>query len=325
MALSKPHTHVLQWAEGVALPAHAKKVIKTLENIFEWAHDGLHTAAEINTQMTIECSSNRLLNTSSAFSGYGTDCISEKFITAAANKFLQKLPGPSASKPCPITFAPKYAIEYNKACQQELLIIENGPEHVYADILDFVPDSMRKSCGMDGGVQRSNAYLRRVLPFCKPKRSAWCLRHRKHCVIISTDIHSAGSPCQDHSSLGKGLKFDGIRAKCFYIWVALRRDLKDTVSWHENVLGFGTDELEELLGDMFVIILLVTRPPETGAPTERRRQYVMILLKTWIHKALKDNACPGPIIIIAWSPKKQRECIMPPERILTWTGDGKQP
>eukprot|EP00969_Alexandrium_andersonii_P115780 5120461-Alexandrium_andersonii.AAC.1 len=66
-----------------------------------------------------------------------------------------------------------------------------------------------------------------MIPRCKTKRQAWCFIHGKYCSITTTDTTRAGSPCTDHSSYGSQKRFQGSKAKYFYLWVALRRNLKD--------------------------------------------------------------------------------------------------
>ena len=55
----------------------------------------------------------------------------------------QDLARPAAeSLPRPIEFRHEYTIEKDKTCQEELLALEPPPNHVFGNILDFVPKAV---------------------------------------------------------------------------------------------------------------------------------------------------------------------------------------
>ena len=162
----------------------------------------------------------------------------------------------------------------------------------FGDILDFLPDHLRGSCGLDNGRELSAATLRKRLPRCAVKLMAHCTTHNRMCHATRCDKHVAGSPCTDSSSFGKGLMFDGKQAKYFYVWVAMRRALKEKWVTHENVVGFGTDECEFLLGDIYIIIRIVLSPIHMGWRVRRLRQFLNMYLKVWVYPVLKDIGKP---------------------------------
>eukprot|EP00969_Alexandrium_andersonii_P139035 6149031-Alexandrium_andersonii.AAC.1 len=81
--------------------------------------------------------------------------------------------------------------------------MENGPCHVFGNILDFTCPAHRKKAGLDGGKEADPRELMRCLPRSRPCLEAWCHRHGKMCPITWTMDHRAGSPCVDFSSIGK--------------------------------------------------------------------------------------------------------------------------
>ena len=171
----------------------------------------------------------------------------------------------------------------------------------FGDILDVTPQKYRKLVGLDGGKEQPATKLARRLCKCDVKTEAWCFTHQRMCRIKSADIHVAGSPCKDHSTFNShGKKFKGPHAKLFYIWVAMRRKLREKVWVHENVASFGEAELRLRLGDLYIIIRLVTDPSKDGFAIYRRRQYCIGLLRSWLSDAL-------PPVVSADGPTQNEE------------------
>ena len=111
--------------------------------------------------------------------------------------------------------------------------------------------------------------LRRVLPGCKTRSKAWCVKCGKECPISHTDVHRAGTPCVDHSTFNQNRQaFDGSKAKLFYLWVAFMFTVRPMVIFHENVTSFGEAELRDHLGKVYVIVRIVTFPSHLGSLKE---------------------------------------------------------
>ena len=66
------------------------------------------------------------------------------------------------------------------------------------------------------------------------------------------------------------------------------RILKLKLIVHENVRGFGDVALRALLGDLYVVILLLSDPVTLGWPIQRNRQFVVMSLKVWVFDVLPD-------------------------------------
>jgi hypothetical protein len=81
---------------------------------------------------------------------------------------------------------------------------------------------------------------------------------------------------------------NGSQSKTFLVWIAIVRHLKFKLVTHENVLEFGTSELELFLSDMYILIRVCTFPNKLGFPTYRHRQIVILILETWVNCVLSD-------------------------------------
>eukprot|EP00969_Alexandrium_andersonii_P313025 13830830-Alexandrium_andersonii.AAC.1 len=72
-----------------------------------------------------------------------------------------------------VSFKATYAIEFNNAAIEGILALpeESRPDHIFTNILDFTPQHLRKSVGLDGGPELESAELRKLLPKCRTRRS----------------------------------------------------------------------------------------------------------------------------------------------------------
>eukprot|EP00959_Pyramimonas_sp_CCMP1952_P106218 2220894-Pyramimonas_sp.AAC.1 len=96
--------------------------------------------------------------------------------------------------------------------------------------------------------------MRPELTACSSNRAMYCVRCAKTCDVVECDIHVAGTPCTDHSMYGLQRRMHGPRAKLFWAWIAQRRTLREKIWVQENVESFGGWELEEELGDLYVVV-----------------------------------------------------------------------
>ena len=90
------------------------------------------------------------------------------------------------------------------------------------------------------------------------------------------DVHTAGTPCKDHSVLNRtqGPKGpDGPHQLVYYVWIRLMRDAQPRVIVHENVHRMGTETLKEDLGDLYFIGPWSLCQSLFGWPAVRDRQY----------------------------------------------------
>ena len=234
----KSHVEAMQWAP------HAFERLVAL---------GLETQSSLLTKF----GGNRRVTTSSAFSGVGAPETADLFIEAATCRIAPNIAA--------LTLVPLWAFEYNRKCQEELLVAACPPQHVFGNILDLCPRQYRKACGLDGGVAKDADALRDCLPRCNVKRRLWCVRCGRRCRLQYAAIHRAGSPCTDHSTFNQNRKaFSGPNAKLFFLWCALMLVTQPLVIFHDNVPSFGDEELRNQLGSHYVIIRILTCPSQLG-------------------------------------------------------------
>ena len=189
----------------------------------------------------------------------------------------------------PINISHVFACEVDKRCQEELLILPNGPKCVFDNILDVTPDAYRSAVGIDGSEPAHPAYLRERLPTCTPKTHAWCIKHGKSCAFKTADVHVAGISCTDHSAMGKREELMGKSARVFYIWAAQRRQLREKMIITENVTTFGHEPFCALLGDLYEVARITLSPVQLGWATMRSRQFVFLFYKQSMYGVLREE------------------------------------
>ena len=233
--------------------------------------------------------SDRRIDTSGAFYGVGAPEVADNIFHAVASQYISEhLLDNSEDVPSAIRFESQWAIEKDGRCQMEILRDPHGPAHLFGDITDFLPAVWRRRCGLDGSPGWTNDRLEQSLPYAKLKLTAWCFKCRQYCRLTETHMHRAGSPCVHHSTLGDRQMGQGNHQFLFWIWVALMRMLRIKLIVHENVRGFGDVSLRALLGDLYVVIHLLSEPMSLGWPIQRNRQFVVMILKVWVFDVLPD-------------------------------------
>ena len=93
------------------------------------------------------------------------------------------------------------------------------------------------------------------------------------------DLHVAGPPCVDYSSLGKQKREAGPTRIVFILWACGVRDHRPQVVVFENVVRFPVGLLRLLLDDLCCIEHVVLDAAETGGPAHRRRLYCVMTLR----------------------------------------------
>eukprot|EP00969_Alexandrium_andersonii_P247408 10932772-Alexandrium_andersonii.AAC.1 len=89
--------------------------------------------------------------------------MADECIAAAAGQYIDNHAAAGGTTLQPIRFTSLYAVEINKACQEELLSRPHGPLHIFDDLLQCVPDHLRQHVGLDGGTALSGDELRPLL------------------------------------------------------------------------------------------------------------------------------------------------------------------
>ena len=240
----------------------------------------------------------RVITTSTAFSGIGAPETADEIIAKTAAGFLQEHAseddghdGEEAVPLEPLEFLPKHACEWYSKSQTVLLAQPGSDACLFGDILSFVPadkrDAWKKATNADERMVEFNKMANGPI-----EREQDCLRHNKKCNICVTSKHTAGTPCQDFSSLGSRKQTCGPRMVFFFAWVALVRNLLFPVLVHENVPEFGIDLLVQTLGDLYVMIRILLDSKHFGLPMARPRQYTICLLKSMLDPHLRSVMPP---------------------------------
>lgn len=227
----------------------------------------------------------RKITTSGSFSGVGSPEIADDCFGNCSRLWLESIGLPKDKADKALSFEHMWAIEWDKSCTTELQIGFPGM-CVFSNILEFAPPRLHAAVGLGSSTSWPPAKLRKVLPTCEVRSTAYCTTHKKMCVATSCHKHVAGSPCTDASSFGDGLQFEGKQAKFFYIWIAMRRKLREPLVIHENVPQFGDAELRSLLGDLYCICRITTCPTKLGWCSRRPRQFCILILKAWVYQTL---------------------------------------
>ena len=233
--------------------------------------------------------SDRRIDTSGAFYGVGAPEVADNIFHAVASEYINEhWNGTPEDRPSAIRFNSQWAIEKDGRCQLGILRDPHGPEHVFGDITDFLPAIWRRRCGLDGSRGWTNERLEQSLPYAKLNLSAWCCKCHQNCRLTQTHMHRAGSPCVHHITLGDRQLGQGKHHFLFWAWVALMRMLRIKIIVHENMRGFGDVSLRALLGDIYVVIHILSDPVSLGWPIQRHRQFVVMILKVWVFEVLPD-------------------------------------
>ena len=228
-----------------------------------WAWHACQALADVLSEHELsDVLHGRVWRVSSACSGVGTEVVAARMISYAYQKMLDN----NGQDLRAVHFEHTWAVEKNKAAQEELLCLRPN-DCLFENLLDFLPPHLRRMMETMPSSQQ-----REVLSTAKLQSSAWCINHGKHCPATTCHIHVAGTPCTDHSKLGKNSQFQGEQATTFWVWCAQRRMLKEPLVIHENVLEFGVEELEKILGDIYVWVRIVVNPIDEGYASVRLRQ-----------------------------------------------------
>jgi hypothetical protein len=150
------------------------------------------------------------------------------------------------------------------------------PLHVYGDILLFLPPTVRRQVRqfVKQNPKPSAQVVFNAIMRCTPCDSAWCLRHGRVCRSPVCEIETGGTPCQDFSALNQARAgLDGSRNVFYWTWVRLRRHRQELCWLHENVIAFGAKTLQDDLGDLYVIVMVVVCPTMLGWSSRRKRQF----------------------------------------------------
>ena len=194
----------------------------------------------------------------SFFSGVGSAEIAWKAVGAAL-----------VGHGLPFVLVTGFCCEVDVLCQGVLLAHCVG--HVFGDVQDLL--SMPRVEATWGFHRKLQTVMAASI-----RSTARCCRCGRYCAVVSGDIDTSGSPCQDWSAAGSLGRENGKHIHCLLAWVRWHLAKQTPVLVHENVVGFGLDLLYQLMGALYHIIVVQAGPEDVGWPCCRRpRLYIALL------------------------------------------------
>ena len=262
---------------------------------FAWSSDAINHAKSVFG--TLPFVRSRELTMSSSYSGIAT-------VEQAAHTVCTNL---SSCADCGHhSVRPLWVLEKDETCKAEMQSWFASMGHPDACVFGNLKELIGKDWWPDLGFGPDSSELPPTELFAKGLHNATintaakaCAVHAKRgcvvCTLTHSDIHVAGTTCVDHSNYGTCSGDEGKHVKFFLIWAALMKQLRPYLILHENVAGFGTAALFEVLGTLYIICPSVSCSSKMGYPIRRKRQMTILVLKAWIYPQLRDagmgNAC----------------------------------
>ncbi|CAE7289224.1 unnamed protein product [Symbiodinium microadriaticum] len=174
-----------------------------------------------------------------------------------------------------------------------------------ADVLPHADDSDEVRAAKKQ--QLHDELTKRPAMYFPPNRTSWCSKTQQQQPVraVLDDAGEAlhvlisGTECQEWSAMNRQARKDnGKSFATFLFWVhQVRTELYDVV-FHENVLRFATDVLEQYLGDLqrgqmcsgYELISFVVSPNDIGWPIRRpRRLSALVLRSKWLCSATPEE------------------------------------
>ena len=227
---------------------------------------------------------NRRITSSTCFSGIGAPETGSGIFTAAVTAALGEDLG--------FEIQPKWAVELKQQAQQVLMSMPHPPEHVHQDVLDFLPKRLRRQVDKAMTTPPLSNELKHQISSCALQRSQWCVRSGTYVDVPRTEQHIAGSPCTEHSHLGKQVGLGGGTAALLYTWIAIVRNFRFPIFVHENVAAFPDTVFNGALGDLYFIVRLRIDSYTNGWPDKRDRVWDIGVLKAVLDLELRSMARP---------------------------------
>ena len=204
---------------------------------------------------------------SSHFSGLGTLEVALGQLAVAGQGVMRAQLGVQAS----------YACEKSPFCRRVIGLRTDNC--LFADILDRL-GGLKLSVLCPGG-QLNYALAADTVKSAAVLAGGWCVTHRARCAAGQVTGDVSGSPCTPWSRAAGGKRL-GRRHPCVLLllaWCGIMRSTKPPFALHENVCGFDSTVLAEMLGDLYQIQALVVSPDQAGFLMIRRpRRYYFLVL-----------------------------------------------
>ena len=198
-----------------------------------------------------------------------------------------------------------HGIECDAHCRAELNAHPHAPSCLYSDVNDFWDPQIRlkleAQSATESGLSWDNHLVPVILSDKCVHRHAPCCKHirrsngaRKFCVAKTCKIHWAGVPCWDFSPQGQQQGVKGPTAMAVAAWYATRRLIQEPIVVFENSDRYPASVLEQLLGDIYVVMPYIVVSTVTGALSYRSRLWALLAHREFCTKiwASMSNVIP---------------------------------
>lgn len=258
--------HAFSWPEHALQTIQSSRFAATVQSVGESAHQRLAALRDAMDGDTL----------STAFSGIDAPATAIHMICDALDQ------QPSARQTKLIVTS---AVEYLAESQNELLMLsKSNPQFCcFGDITSFYRQEI-KGVVEEMSKKAYPAAFEALKPVIKSGKAmpltSYCRRHDKMCRMQPARRHVAGTPCTDHSSMGKREGQDGKTAICYLAWVGLRLALQEPIIVQENVTSFKIAYLSEFFAEMYYMDYSAESACDFGWFNKRARQFVVMRHKT---------------------------------------------
>lgn len=210
---------------------------------------------------------------SSHFSGLGTLEVALGQLAVAGRGVMRAQLGVRAS----------YACEKSPFCRRVIGLRTDNC--IFADILDRL-GGLEPSVLCPGG-RLDYALAADAVKSAGILAGGWCVTHGARCTAGQVTGDVSGSPCTPWSRAAGGKRLGRRHPSVLLLlaWCGIMRSTKPPFALHENVCGFDSEVLSEMLGDLYTIEVLVVSPDQAGFLMLRRpRRYYFLVLHPHVPK-----------------------------------------
>ena len=267
-----------------AIPPDAWSCNDPLDS-FRWAPHGLKSVYMrklVSEQMLCRAFTGEAFTLSSSFSGIGCFDFAAHMACSVVNDFLKQF---TELEFTPCSTQTLYCVEKHGPCQSELLASPNLKADdccVFGNILQLLPDALADELASSNDLTADQISAMIKAGMANFKSELKCKRHNKMCYVKRARVHSAGSPCTDHSAYGERAGDNGFNHRLYTTWAVHRLIQLEDIIAHENVPGFTAKKLTEDLGHVYIDLHIVLKGSLLGLPAKRDRTWSLMVKKDCI-------------------------------------------
>ena len=117
------------------------EVVSDVNAAFGWcaaAKAKVINGSVLSPETLLTLVSDRVVSTSSAFSGVGAPEVSDGIVSSNMGRLIRELGvHDSARAPRPVCYNPVFCIEWNQVCQAELMALPHPPQHIFGNTTQY--------------------------------------------------------------------------------------------------------------------------------------------------------------------------------------------